>query len=64
MTDLDLALRYCHYIDLMGSVKDLINSNVCLEELISLREIHDKLDNLREMFQKSENELKKLLKKR
>jgi len=45
---------------LMNKVKDLINSNICKKELLILREIYDKLEGLREMFQKSEKELKKL----
>ena len=61
MNDLKLALRYCHYIDLMGTVKDLINSNTCLKELMELTDIHKQLDNLREMFQKPLEDLKVML---
>ena len=62
MKDVDLSLRYMYYIDLMGTVKDLINSNTCLKELLELSDIHKQLDNLREMFQKPLEDLKEMLK--
>lgn len=52
-----LSVRYIHYIELMGKVKDLSNSNVCLKESILIDEIYDKLEELREFFQRPLSEL-------
>lgn len=52
-----LSVRYIKYIMLMSAVKDLSNSNVCLKESILVNEVYDKLEELREFFQRPLSDL-------
>jgi len=52
-----LSIRYIAYINLMSTVKDLSNSNVCLKESVLVDEVYDKLEELRKFFQRPLSEL-------
>lgn len=62
MRILPLHIRYIHYIEIKGMIKDLINHNVCERELSNLRDIYDKLEELRTLFQKPVKDLLKEVK--